>query len=173
MGFYDKEAALMRVIDNYSNMMLRTACIMVKDYNLAEDITQEALIKFYYNLDSYRAEASIKTYLFRILINECRQAMRKSWFRHVVANDKIDGFRAIEGEMEDLVEKMDLVQSILKLEPIYREVIILHYYNDLPIREISSVLKKSEGTIKSRLKRGRDKLRAIVGEAVLLDQEQE
>jgi RNA polymerase sigma-70 factor (ECF subfamily) len=45
-----------------------------------------------------------------------------------------------------------------------REVLLLHYYNDLSVKEIADVLSQSEGTVKSRLKRGREKLKSIIGE---------
>lgn len=161
----DREKTLENIMRTYSDMLLRTAFLILRDLKLAEDAVQEAFISFYYSMEGFRGEASVKTYLSRILLNCCRQKLRKGWFRRdipVDGNDSPAFFGAVRGEDTD--ERLNLSQGLLELDVKYREVLLLHYYNDLSVREIADVLSQSEGTVKSRLKRGRDKLRTIIRE---------
>lgn len=164
----DGAISLEGIMNEYSNILLRTAYLVLGDMKLAEDAVQETFIKFYCNSGQFRGEASIKTYLCSILMNECRQKMRKNWFKRVTPvdgteNEAVFGTSTIEGELE----KLSVRESLLKLDVKYREVILLHYYNDLPVKEISRITGSSEGTIKSRLKRARERLKAIMREEEL------
>jgi RNA polymerase sigma-70 factor (ECF subfamily) len=153
------------IMAEHSNVLLRTAFVVLGDLKLAEDAVQETFIKYYYNGSQFRGDSSIKTYLCRILLNECRQKMRRNWFKRVTpvdstGHDAVFGTSSMDGE----VDKLSLSESLQKLDMKYREVILLHYYHDLPVNEISRVTGSSEGTIKSRLKRARERLGAIMRE---------
>lgn len=161
----DREKTLENIMHTYSDMLLRMAFLILRDLKLAEDAVQEAFISFYYGMEGFRGEASVKTYLSRILLNCCRQKLRKGWFRRDVpvdGNENPAFFGSAGGEDTD--ERLNLSQGLLELDVKYREVLLLHYYNDLSVREIADVLSQSEGTVKSRLKRGRDKLKTIIRE---------
>lgn len=161
----DREKTLENLMRTYSDMLLRTAFLILRDQKLAADAVQEAFISFYYSMDGFRGEASVKTYLSRILLNCCRQKLRKGWFRRDVPVDgNADPVVFGAGKQEDTDERLNLSQGLLELDVKYREVLLLHYYNDLSVREIADVLSQSEGTVKSRLKRGRDKLKTIIRE---------
>lgn len=164
---------LEEVMNTYSGLLLKMAYTMVNDRKLAEDIVQETFIKFYYAIDRFRCEASIKTYLSRILLNQCRQKMRKNWFRKVFAAGRGEELRRQERDLvEEASERMDLLRNLQKLDVKYREVILLHYYYDLSIKEIARVLKQPEGTVKSKLKRARDQLKKISGEELFYEQQE-
>jgi RNA polymerase sigma-70 factor (ECF subfamily) len=153
------------LMDTYSNLLLRLALVMLKDLKLAEDAVQETFISYYTSFGSYRGEASVKTYLSKILINECRQRLRMAWFRRNVLTSGTDLTAGPCADLFDSVhERISLTEALMKLDAHSREIMLLHYYNDLSVTEISEVLDKPEGTIKSRLKRGRDKLRIILQE---------
>jgi RNA polymerase sigma factor, sigma-70 family len=160
----DREKTLENIMHIYSDMLLRTAFLILKDRKLAEDAVQEAFISFYYSMNEFRGEASLKTYLSRILVNCCRQKLRKGWFRRDIPVDGNDNPVLFGFHGEDADERLDLSQGLLELDVKYREVLLLYYYNDLSVREIADVLSHSEGTVKSRLKRGREKLKAIIQE---------
>lgn len=161
----DREKTLENTMHTYSCTLLRTAYLILRDGKLAEDAVQEAFISFYYSMDRYRGDAGIKTYLSRILLNCCRQKLRKGWFRRDVPVDgNADPLIFGAARQEDTDERLNLSQGLLELDIKHREVLLLHYYNDLSVREIADVLSQSEGTVKSRLKRGREKLKAIMQE---------
>jgi RNA polymerase sigma-70 factor (ECF subfamily) len=159
------EIDLEGLMDTYSNLLLRMALVMLKDLKLAEDAVQETFIRFYTSFGSYRGEASIKTYLSKILINECRQRHRMAWFRRNVLTAEMGPVSGFCSDSFDSVnERISLTEALMKLDAGSREVLLLHYYNDLSVTEICEALDKPEGTIKSRLKRGRDKLKIIMQE---------
>lgn len=154
------EDTLEKAMDAYSDMLLRMACLMLGDFRLAEDATQDTFIRFYYSMGQFRGESSIKTYLSRILVNECRQKMRKHWFRKVLTFGALENTGQTDIHFtEEAHERMDLTQSLMRLDLKYREVLLLHYYNGLSVKEISYVLGQPEGTVKSKLKRGRENLK--------------
>ena len=160
-----REKTLADMMHTYSGTLLRTACLILKDPKLAEDAVQEAFINFYYGMDGYRGEAGFRTYLSRILMNCCRQKLRKGWFRRDIpagGSPELSVFAYPAQEAAE--ERLSLSQGLAELDLKYREVLLLHYYNDLSVKEIADVLSKSEGTVKSRLKRGREKLKVIIRE---------
>jgi RNA polymerase sigma-70 factor (ECF subfamily) len=153
------------LMNTYSTMLLRMASIMLKDFKLAEDVVQETFINFYTSYSNYRGEAGIKTYLYKILINECRQKQRKAWFRRNILTAEPDrSSNANTDAVESAPVRLSLSEALKKLDTSTREALLLYYYNDLPITEISKILSKPEGTIKSKLKRGRDRLKSILQE---------
>ncbi len=161
------ESELAALMDAYSNMLLRVAVLMLKDLKLAEDAVQETFFKFYCGYANYRREAGIKTYLCRILVNECRQSRRKAWYKRNVPTPVFEPGLAdenAEAGIGSLHDRLSLTEALMKLAPGSREVLLLHYYNDLSVREISEALGMPEGSVKSRLKRGRDRLRDILRE---------
>ncbi|XEC94482.1 RNA polymerase sigma factor [Paenibacillus tarimensis] len=128
----------------------------------AGDAIQETIIKAYNSISKLREPNYFRTWLTRILINECRQIVRRN-SKLVPVKDVIEpeGTRNIYDssmEMEDLLDGLD---------PEHKEVIVLYYWEDISIREIAQMLDISEGTVKSRLYRARMKL------AVLLKNDEE
>jgi RNA polymerase sigma-70 factor (ECF subfamily) len=159
------------LMDTYSNMLLRIATLMLKDPRMAEDAVQETFLHLYSSFGNYRGEAGIKTYLSKILINECRQRRRSAWFRRSVPTAEMDmaiakraGSVGTESAIETVHDRLSLSEALMKLDAGSREVLLLYYYDDLSVTEISAALGRPEGTIKSRLKRGRDKLKSFLQE---------
>lgn len=153
------------LMDTYSNMLLRMANLMLKDIKLAEDVVQETFLHFYAGFANYRGEAGVKTYLCKILINECRQNRRRAWFRRniLMSEPELDSDGSKEFT-ESAHNRLSLSEAMKKLNAGTREVLLLHYYNDLSVTAVSEILGKPEGTIKSKLKRGRDRIKRILQE---------
>ena len=156
----------------YGNELVRLAYSYVKDAELAKDMVQNTFVKCYKNLDSFRYEAQIKTWLYRITINECKDYL-KSWNYKMV---QVKGFihetaRSILPPTEKtVIEKYDnkkLEDIIFSLPKIYREVVYLYYYDSLVVSEISEVLNIPENTVKTRLRRAKQKLHIEIKEAEL------
>ncbi len=146
------------LMDAYGDKMKRTAFLMTGDQGLSEDCVQEMFMSFYFNIHHFRSESSLATYLYRILINTCKQKLRKQWFKRVTPTDEI-AEHGEAGMEEESVRRISIRNSLAKLGSKYREVLILHYFNQLTIEEISLVLNENGNTIKTRLKRGREQLR--------------
>ena len=156
---YDIET-LMR---EYGNDVLRTAYSYVKDKFAAEDIFQEVFIKVFKNLDSFRDESSIKTWLIRITINTATDHIKSAYNQKVVPmmefkEDMLtseDDFEEIENRDRDRVVK----ESVMSLPESYREVLLCVYYHDMSVADTAKSLDIAEGTVKSRLSRAREMLK--------------
>ncbi|MGG1658770.1 sigma-70 family RNA polymerase sigma factor [Brevibacillus sp. NRS-1366] len=160
------DAAFEQIMREYGTRVLRLVTFLVKDKNLAEDITQDVFVKVYRHLPGFRQESSIHTWLYRIAVNECKGFLRSWAFRNIrfSAWIKKDGDVSTEHLVLDQVERDQLVAYVLGLSPPYRQVIALHYYADLSIGEVAEVLSVSEGTVRTRLHRARQQLKGRMSE---------
>lgn len=147
-----------QLMDAYGDKMKRTAFLMTGDLGMAEDCVQEMFISFYFNIRNFRGESAIGTYLYRILMNACKQKLRKPWHKKVKTTAEMLECSASVME-EDSLRRMGVHQSLTKLRPKYREVLVLYYFNQLTVDEISLALNENSNTIKTRMKRGRELLR--------------
>ncbi|MEJ8547457.1 sigma-70 family RNA polymerase sigma factor [Brevibacillus borstelensis] len=155
------EAALERLMQEYGTRVLRLVTLIVKDRDLAEDITQDVFLKVYRNLSRFRGESSIHTWIYRIAVNECKGYLRSWTFRNLLPQAWIQkaGTMSTEGTVLERAARDELVRLVLQLPPLYRQAVALHYYADLSIAEVADVLGVSEGTVRTRLHRARQQLK--------------
>ncbi|WP_244532571.1 RNA polymerase sigma factor [Mesobacillus persicus] len=149
--------------------LLRTAILLIKDEQGAEEAVQDTFISGYDKINQLTDHVKLKSWLTSILINRCRSHMRKpSWKRMVPRFDLIERYEADESTLDpedhliQLLESQELAEAIHQLDYKYREAITLFYFNDMKITEMALYLKANESTIKSRLLRGRSKLKEIL-----------
>jgi RNA polymerase sigma-70 factor, ECF subfamily len=159
----NKEELLAELVHSFGTKILRLAFTYVKDKRTAEDITQEVFIRCFNKLDQFRGDSNIKTWLYAITVNLCKDYL-KSWsFRKVFFNQKVpekaDHNGGVLNQIFYEAEKRWLADAVLTLSVKYREVIILHYYESYSVSEIAGILNLSENTIRTRLRRGREQLR--------------
>jgi RNA polymerase sigma-70 factor (ECF subfamily) len=114
----------------------------------------EATYQAFVSLPRVREQQYLKTWFYRILINICKNFLKKS--RNLVYGDEILDQMSSKSEAHE--EWLDLHNAVRDLPPKYREVIQLKYFNQLSIEEISNVLHRNPNTIKSLLRRGIAKL---------------
>lgn len=145
----------MREYENEMYCICKTILLHEKD---CCDVAQNTLLRAYKNIRSLKDERYFKTWLFRILINECNR-MHKKQKRFVYLDDKV-----LSTLCDNKTDYSDLYMSIESLNISLREVIILHYINGYSIDELAEMLNIPPGTVKSRLFRARKELKAIYGE---------
>lgn len=143
---YSHEEMLAHMVAEYEVILLRTCYMYLHDKALAEDATQETFLKAYKALDSFRGESSEKTWLMRIAMNTCRDMKRSAWFRYMDRSVEIERL-PLPAKVFEFMEADDLTQAILKLPTKYKEVILLHFYQDMTMRENASVLDISASTV--------------------------
>ena len=152
-----------KLMDQYGESLIRLAYTYVRNHQVAEDIVQDVFLKAFEKLDKFRGESNYKTYLYRITINRSYDYFRSWSYKNTLLTDKITKIVKQEKSAELLVITKDetsmLGEKILSLPVKYREVIILYYYSDYGIDEIAFILGISPNTIKTRLRRGREKLK--------------
>lgn len=138
--------------------------LYLRDYYLAEDATQETFIKAMKSYDSFLHNSNEKTWLIRIAINSCKNIMRTKWFRIPLINIEQQHNIAVHDSTEDLIEKENISKAIMSLSKSDREIIILYYYQELTVREISYITQKKENAINQQLRRAREKLKNLLKE---------
>jgi len=151
-----REERIVAMMNIYGREIKRLCYLYLRDRALAEDAAQETFLKAYKALPRYREQCSEKTWLGRIAVNTCRDMLRTSWFRRV--DRRITPDALPEQAVEDPESDDTVLQAVLALPRRYREAVILYYYEEMDVAEISGVLSTPEGTVKSRLSRARKQL---------------
>ena len=154
----DKEAFCAQVIA-CQEAMFRTAKAILRQDQDAEDAVQEAICAAFARRDSLRDAEKFKPWMLRILANKCYDACR----RRRNTSD-LDAAGEVPAPETDQAERLSLWQAVLYLNDDLRAPVTLFYYDGLSIREISRVLGISEAAVKTRLSRGRARLRQLLDE---------
>ncbi|RIW37270.1 sigma-70 family RNA polymerase sigma factor [Bacillus salacetis] len=161
---------LEEIMTEYGDELVRLAYSYVKDVDIAKDITQNAFVKCYKKLDSFRGESKMKTWLYRITINECKDYL-KSWnHKKVQVVDYIqENTKSLLPSAETTVLKdakhQEIKNIVLSLPKKYREVIYLYYFDSLNIEEVAEVTELGVNTVKTRLRRAKQQLKIKLEEA--------
>ncbi|MFA4133487.1 MULTISPECIES: sigma-70 family RNA polymerase sigma factor [unclassified Brevibacillus] len=159
-----KEALFDELIRHYLKKVLRLVYLMVKDRSLAEDITQEVFLLAYKNLGKFRQESSMQTWVYRIAVNEAKKHLRSWSFRHLFFKSEVD-IEVVEGA-ESAVLQNDLrarfARLVMELPNSYRQLIVLHYYEELSVEEIAVILEMTTGAVYTKMHRARQKLKALM-----------
>ncbi|WP_427137597.1 RNA polymerase sigma factor [Psychrobacillus psychrodurans] len=155
MNILDQEE-LTKWIDEYGESILTYILLIVKDYQHAEDLTQETFIKAYKNQHKFEQKSTVKTWLFSIAFNVINDYFRKKHpLQHYL------GITIAEKDYKPIPEQIvvmndqteQLYRSIQQLKPSYRHVIILRKLKEFSTEESSIVLNWSESKVKMTLKR--------------------
>lgn len=149
------------LINCHKEYLYKTAFLYVKDEHEAIEICQETVYKTILNIHKLNNAQYFKTWITRILINNVHDRNRlKRKFE-----DNIEQIELIEDvTYEKLEEKIDLYNAIDILEEKLKTPIILQYFHDMSIKEIAQVLESNENTIKTYIRRGKQKLYKILKE---------
>lgn len=147
----DKEEFTRAVLE-YESTLYRVAKSMLGSEADCADAAQNALLRAWEKQHTLRDTAYFKTWLTRILINECR-AMLRQRARFVPLEEE-----AAEGEIATERDS-GLYEAVMGLDVKYRVPFVLYYIEGFRTREIASMLKLPEGTVKTRLRRAREILR--------------
>ncbi len=141
-----------RYIRKYAPNMYRLALAMLHNREDAEDAVSEAVLRAYEKLHTLRRQDSFRPWIMQITANEARKIYGKNkWVMPV------EDMEAYMPAFRD--DKHELWDVVMGLEPAYREVIVLYFYEQFSIKEISEVLHVPQGTVKSRLARGKKRLK--------------
>lgn len=161
---------LERALHLYGDYCLRIAYTYTKNLQEAEEIVQDVFYQF--NEEKFRGESSIKTYLVKMTVNKSHDYLRKFSRRSRILFE-----RFLPNEKQKIVtydnyqiEMSNISQQVLELPVNYREVIILHYYDDYKFVEIAKVLGISLNTVKTRHFRAKQLLKKQCMEVELDDE---
>ena len=152
--------------DRYRDRVYNIIFYSMGDELRAEDVLQIVFVKIYRGLPSFRFEASLSTWIYRIALNECLNQQRGRKAQHIPfeallgSDEELDSgsaadLRHAEGERREIVHR-----AVMELPPKLRAVVALKYLDGLSYEEIGSVLECSQGTVASRLNRALSQLEA-------------
>ncbi|WP_270943090.1 sigma-70 family RNA polymerase sigma factor [Romboutsia lituseburensis] len=149
-----------KLMDIYEPYLYKMAFLYMKNEQDALDIYQETALKAYINISQLRNYRSFKTWITRILINNVYEKNKKSnKFEEQYLDESIADF-----SYSTIEERIDLYDAIDLLDEKYRTPIILQYFYDLSIQQISEITKTKENTVKTNIRRAKKKIYDILME---------
>lgn len=147
----DREAFIRLIRELESSLHHMAKSIVGKDEDVA-DALQETILKAYKSIHTLREPKFFKTWIFRILINECNTILAGR--SRSVAYAEVP----VSASLSQDYDNVDLREAVDRLDEQQRLVVILHYFEDLPLRQIADTLDISESAVKMRLSRARETL---------------
>ncbi len=143
----------------HSDQLYRTAYLYVRNREDALDVVQETSYKAFLSISQLKDENFFLTWLTKILIN-CSYDVLKKNKKEIPLDNVVE---PVSDKGEKRVESLDLLEAINQLNEKYKNVIILFYFHDLPIREVAKVMNIPENTVKTYLSRGKEQLKKLLG----------
>ena len=159
-----------RIVDDYSAHLLRIAYFYTKNRHAAEDIVQEVFMNFLQS--NYSERGQLRAYLTKMTVNRSKDYL-KSWnYKMVQVKSFINEtaksiLPSTEKKVIDKYNNEEIKDTIYSLPKVYREVVYLYYYDSLSTEEIANVLDISVNTVKTRLRRAKQRLESMLKEAEL------
>lgn len=154
-------ASFEELYQRYATDVLRMCYFYLGDRQRAEDVCQDVFVRLITHTPVLQ-EGREKAWLLKVAVNRCRDLWRGAWLKRVVLGSP--AFELVPGpdEIGQLSDQQEMMQAINRLPAAFKEVILLHYYQGYGITEIAEMMDLPEGTISSRLSRGRKKLEGIL-----------
>ena len=158
------------IVDAYYQRMFRGALAVTGDKHLAEEIVQETFLSAFRKFDSYSGRSSVFNWLYAIMLNKHRDHCRriKLLKRLGFVRASVDPEQTITAtssrsspyaELANAERREFLRRAVYKLPRKLREVVAMHYFDDLSLSEVAKILDCNLETVKSRLFRSRKRLR--------------
>ena len=162
-----------RIFNDYSGYVFRIALFLTKSRELADDITQETFIKAFRKYSSYDPVRPFEPWIYKIAVNTARNMYRRQKVMVLLdeAYEKDSGL-SVEENILEREQRNGLWQEINQLSLRSREVIVLHFYSGLKLKEISHVLGIPLGTCKSRLNYALKTLKQNISQTDMTDRKE-
>ena len=159
----DLSAFYGQLYELYATDVLRMCYFYLADRQKAEDVVQDVFVRLM-TTNPPLQPGKEKSWLLKVAMNRCRDLWRGAWLKRVVLGGPTFELIPAPDEFSQIGDRQEMMSAINKLPAMFKEVILLHYYQGLGIAEIAQMLNLPEGTISSRLSRARSKLGAILKE---------
>ncbi len=166
-------AAYETLVKRYKDSLMNFVYRFVGDREAAIDIVQDTMVKFYLKKDSYQTIAKFSTWLYTIAANlaknEIKRRKRRSFISLNQTNEDGPNVQVSDSKVVDPVRSAhnslmdeDIQKALLKVKPVYREMVILRDIEGFSYEEIAEMKNMSLGTVKSRINRGRNQLKKLL-----------
>ena len=157
----DDPAYFARLYDQYATDVLRVCYFYLSDREKAEDVCQDVFVRLM-TTHPLLQPGREKSWLLKVALNRCRDLWRGAWLKRVILGGPTFELIPAPDEFSRRDDQQAMMAAINQLPATFKEVILLHYYQGMNIAEIAQMLELPEGTILSRLSRGRKKLESIL-----------
>jgi RNA polymerase sigma-70 factor (ECF subfamily) len=167
---YGDETAFREIHDCFSPMVYNVCLRMSGDPSRAQDLSQEVFLRVFKGLPRYRGNSSLKTWIYSIALNHCRGRLGRRGVETIRLDDQhwaqgpVDPARGPEENLLARDGERRLSAALLALPVRFREAVVLRDLEGLSYEEIAAVLRVRTGTVRSRIARGRERLRALLVE---------
>ncbi len=148
-----REALARRLVETYSDQLLRVAYSMLNSVPDAQDVCQEVLLKRLDHTGEFEGPEHERAWLVRVTVNACKNLRRSPWRTRTVGLDTVAEQAAFQPEEGGVLEQ---VQALPEK---YREVLVLYYYMGYDTKEIGDMLGLQPEAVRARMSRARRKLR--------------
>ena len=149
----EPEVWFARLADQELDRAYRLAGLILGSFNDAEDATHDAFVRAWNHIDSLRDPAGFRAWFDRILVNVCRDRLRRARIVQFMPVDAEAMDRQSVDYLDQLRDEHDLMAAIAALDVDLRVAVILRYWADLTVDDIAERLAIPAGTVKSRLHR--------------------
>ena len=154
---------LTRLVQAYQKTLMNLCYMYLHDRELAKDAVQETFLKAYKAIDTFRGESGENTWLTRIALNTCRDMKRSAWHIHVNRSITPEDI-SCTAEAHLNLDSLDLANAIIQLPDKYKEVILLHYYQEMSLADIASIIGVTKSMVSRRMKKAHALLHDALGE---------
>jgi len=178
-------AAFTSIVERYQDRVYTQCLRWLGDKALAEEVAQDVFLALYRSLERFRGEARLSTWIYRVVVNHCKNKRLYRNRRHMDRHEPLEGtprgkdddgpVRQIASEgpgtdNETWRSEAEVIvhDGLQRLDPEQRQIILLRDIQDLSYEEISGILDLPRGTVKSRLHRARAALASVLSERIKL-----
>lgn len=150
------ETALEALVHRYHSPIYGYISRQIGDAGMSQDLVQETFIRVCTKIEQYRYPEPFRPWIYRIALNLCRDYWKSAYYRQRQQTEQLpetatDGQANISSIYDWQETRMEVRQAILELKEMYRDVLILRFYQELKLGEISDILQLPLGTVKWRL----------------------
>lgn len=155
-----KEKKFEQIYAEYKDNVFAISIMYLKDYQLAEDASQETFVKVLGKLKNLKDQSKTKAWISKIAINVCRDKLRQSSRREIPSERLPENTNSVYNS--DV--KLTVGEAVSNLSPELKEVVILYYYQGFTQKEISDILKIPPSTTAYRLRTAKSQLKEYLKE---------
>lgn len=157
-----RETKFIALVKENQGGLYREAYSYLHNKEDAEDAVSNMIVKAYANLERLEDVRKMRSWLYCILVNECKDMLRKRSRVQFADVTEMEFVQAETAFLQEIGDEPDLYECICRLEASFREVTLLFYYEGFKVKEIAAILGVADGTVKSRLSRARQQLKEMI-----------
>ena len=154
------------MFERYMNLLYRLCYSILLVREDAEDAVQDVFLKYYRKQPTFADEGHEKAWFIRVAVNHCKDVLRRRKLRVFIPFSEVEELLA---DMEAKVDDSGVLQALFELSDRYRIVMILHYLEGYPVKEVAKMCGITQSAVKMRLSRGREQLKECL-KGVVIDE---